>query len=42
MHKEQRDNLCKEQLKEAHGIKTPDWTGEDLKVVLKQLKNNKS
>ena len=38
----QREQLCKDRLNEAQTIKTPDWTGEDLNFLLKQLKNNKS
>ena len=38
VYKVQRDNLCKEQLEEAQHIKTPDWTRDDLEIVLKQLK----
>ena len=42
MHKVQRESLCKRNLKEAQANKTPDWKMNDLELVLKQLKNNKS
>ena len=42
LHQVQRGNLCDERLKEAQANITPDWTKEDLEVVLKQLKNWKS
>ena len=42
VHQAQRENLCDERLKQAQENITPNWTSEDLDVVLKQLKNNKS
>ena len=42
VHKMQREQLCKDRLKEAQEIKTPNWTMIELNTVLKQLKNNKS
>ena len=42
LHKLQQENLFDERLKEAQANTTPDWTMEDLEIVLKQLKNNKS
>ena len=38
----QRENLWQKRFKEAQGNVTPDWTMQDLEVVLKQLKNKKS
>ena len=38
----QKEQLCKNRLKEAQAIKTPNWTLDQLSTVLKQLKNNKS
>jgi hypothetical protein len=38
----QRERLCDDRLEQAQANKTPDWTLEDLELVLKQLKNNKS
>ena len=42
LHEIQREELCKKRLEEAQKNKTPDWTLEDLELVLQQLKNNKS
>ena len=42
MHKLQRESTCDKRLKEAQENITPDWSMEDLNLVLKQLKNNKS
>ena len=42
VHKMQRENLCDQQLKEAQSIITPEWNIDDLEIVLKQLKKNKS
>jgi hypothetical protein len=42
VHMMQREDLCDQRLKEAHEHKTPEWSMEDLVIVLKQLKNNKS
>ena len=42
MHKLQRESTCGKRLKEAQENITPDWSMEDLNLVLKQLKNNKS
>ena len=37
-----REDLCKERLKEAQSVRTPDWPLQQLEIVLKQLKNKKS
>ena len=42
MHEVQREELWAKRLKEAQQNKTPEWTLEDLEIVLQQLKNNKS
>ena len=42
VHQMQRENLWQKRFKEAQGNVTPDWTMQDLEVVLKQLKNKKS
>ena len=42
MHQEQRETICDQRLQEAQTNITPDWTIEDLDIVLKQLKTNKS
>ena len=42
LHKIQQEGVCDERLKEAQKNKTPEWNMDDLEVVLKQLKNNKS
>ena len=41
-HKKMRDDACENRLKTAKHIKTPDWTEEDLLILLKGLKNKKS
>ena len=38
----QREELCKDTIEEAYKQKTPDWVIDDIDLVLKQLKNNKS
>ena len=38
----QREQLCENRLKEAQKNITPPWSMDDLTIVLKQLKNNKS
>ena len=38
----QREDLWQKRFEEAQGNVTPDWTMQDLEVVLKQLKNKKS
>ena len=40
--KERQENLCKERLENAKHSKTPPWSIEDVKTVLKQLKSGKS
>ena len=42
LHQVQREELCKEKIEEAYKQKTPDWVIDDIDLVLKQLKNNKS
>ena len=42
VHKVQREKLCDERLENAQRTKTPEWTIEQLDIVLKQLKSNKS
>ena len=42
LHKLQRKNICDQRLKEAQDNVTQDWIMEDLELVLRQLKNNKS
>ena len=37
-----KEELCKKRLKIASQRKTPDWTMDQLEVVLKYLKRNKS
>ena len=41
-HEEQREKLCDKRLEDAKRTRTPEWTIEQLDVVLKQLKSNKS
>ena len=41
-HKQEREELAELRMKECKQNKTPDWTLEELEVVLKGLKNNKS
>ena len=38
MHKVWREELSEKRLEEAQGIKTPDWTLQELQIVLTQLK----
>ena len=42
IHQVQRENLWQKRFEEAQRNVTPDWTMQDLEVVLKQLKNKKS
>ena len=42
MHKVQRDNLCEHRIQEACKNKTAHWTLDDIDLVLRQLKHNKS
>ena len=42
VYEKQREELCDKRLKKAQENKTPPWTLEDLDIVLKQLKTNKS
>ena len=41
-HEMQQEKMCEERIKEAQENCTPPWSMEDLEVVLKDLKNNKS
>ena len=41
-HKRAREELCKLRLKQTKENKTPDWSKTQLKVVLKELKKDKS
>ena len=38
--KDKKETLCQQNLKKARANKTPDWTEEEVKEVLKHLKNN--
>ena len=40
--KEKKEKLCEENLKKAQKNKTPDWSEEEVKEVLKNLKKNVS
>ena len=42
LYQKQREKLCDERLQEASENKTPPWDMEDVNIVLKQLKPNKS
>ena len=42
VHHMQREQLCENRLEEAKKNITPPWSMDDLTIVLKQLKNNKS
>ena len=42
VHQVQREDLFEKQISEAQKNVTPEWTMEDLELVLKQLKNGKS
>ena len=42
VHKMQREKLYEQQLQEAQTNVTPEWKMEELELVLKQLKTNKS
>ena len=38
----EREKLCEERIKLAKSTKTPDWTEEDVKYVITNLKKKKS
>ena len=38
--KNYKETLCQQNLKKERAKKTPDWTEEEVKEVLKHLKNN--
>ena len=37
-----KETLCNQRLIEAKQVKTPDWTNEELDIVLNHLKKDKS
>ena len=40
-YEEMRETFCKERVKFAGNIKTPDWTSEDVQCVIKNVKKKK-
>ena len=42
LHQVQREDFWEKRFQEAQKNITPDWTMQDLEVVLKQLKNKKA
>ena len=42
MNQMRREDLCKERLKEAQSVRTPDWSLQQLEIFIKLLKNKMS